>query len=123
MSGVCMIRLILVIVIFAFFLVFIGFNLPHKCDISFGFKTYKDVPVFLSALFSFVLGMIFTVPLVFSIGRGRKKAAPPSVKEPKKRWGKKDKAPQLPQGTETVKDGPSSGTFEVKKEDSPYGID
>ena len=122
-----MIRLILVIIIFAFFLVFIVFNLDNKCDISFGLRTVKDVPVFLSSLFSFVLGMVFTVPLVFSIGRKRKKPAadkasdsPPAM-EKKKRWGKKAKASR--QETGLIEDGVSSNVDGIKKENSPYGID
>ena len=130
-----MIRLILVIIIFAFFLVFIVFNLDNKCDISFGLKTIKDVPVFLSSLFSFVLGMMFTVPLVFSIGRKRKKSAVGKIAggnladdkssnapllEGRKRWGKKDKKNQ--QETGLIKDEASSDTHGNKKEDSPYGI-
>ena len=58
-----MARLIVFILIFAFFLAFIVLNLDNKCDISFGIKTLNDVPVFLSALCSFVLGMLITVPM------------------------------------------------------------
>jgi len=127
-----MIRLILVIIIFAFFLVFIVFNLDNKCDISFGLRTIKDVPVFLSSLFSFVLGMIFTVPLVFSIGRKRKKSVsdkaaenknlnPSAVIEKKKRWGRKTGNKQ--QETGLPEDGLSPNADGIKKENSPYGID
>ena len=98
-------RLILFILIFAIFLAFIVFNLDNKCDISVGFMTFKETPVFLSAFFSFIAGMVFAVPLVFSFGRKRKK---PSIPE------SPDKAPKEIQ---------YSGTDEVTKEKSPYGID
>jgi hypothetical protein len=106
-----MIRLLTVIVIFIIFICLIIFNLPNKCDVSFGFTTIKDVPVFLSALSSFVLGMFVTVPMMLF----RKKKQPPSV------FG--------PPDSETAKPGPfkkaklKSTPGEIKKEDSAYGID
>ena len=94
-----MIRLIMFIVIFAVFLAFIIFNLDNKSDISLGFITFKDIPVFLSAFFSFVVGMLFAVPLIVSFGRKRKKTS-------------------IPESS-----GKMTGTDEIKKEKSPYGID
>jgi len=107
-----MIRLIVFIVIFAFFLVFIVLNLDNRCDISIGIKTFKDIPVFLSALFSFILGMLFAAPLVFTLRRGRKKVSGPesSSEGTKKRIGKKSND-ELP------------GPDDYSKEKSPYGID
>jgi len=96
-----MIRLISIIVVFAVFLCFIMFNLPNKCDISLGFMSFKDVPIFLSALFSFVFGMIVSVPLMFF----RKKKQKPLVPGPSKKAELK-----------SVPD-------DIKKDDSPYGID
>jgi uncharacterized membrane protein len=96
-----MIRLISIIVVFVVFLCFIVFNLPNRCDVSFGFTAIKDVPIFLSVLSSFVLGMLVTVPMIL--------------------FGKKKQKPLLP--------GPSkkaelkSVPDNIKKEDSPYGID
>jgi len=58
-------RLIQIIVIFAIFLLFIVFNLNYKCTIWI-FKTIPDVPVFLIAFFSFVLGMLSTIPFIIS---------------------------------------------------------
>jgi uncharacterized integral membrane protein len=96
-------RLIAFILIFALFLAFIVFNLENKCDISFGFKTLSEVPVFLTAFTSFALGLLSAVPFV--VGRNRKKTSgsdfidsppPPSVEPgeaanpvPKKRRGSK----------------------------------
>ena len=95
-----MIRAIFFIVVFAIFLVFIALNLNNKSDVSFGFVSFKDVPIFLSTLFSFAVGMMFTLPLIL-YGKKRKKtpatqesaaqgAAPHDGKK-KKRWafGKK----------------------------------
>jgi uncharacterized integral membrane protein len=96
-----MIRLISIIVVFAVFLSFIMLNLPNKCDISFGFVSFKDVPIFLSALSSFVLGMLVTVPMMLF----RKKKQKPLVPGPAKKA--------------ELKSSPN----EIKKDDSPYGID
>ena len=113
-------RLIVFIIIFAIFLTFIVFNLDNKCDISIGFKTFKDIPVFLSALFSFVLGMLFAVPLLFSLGRGRRKKSESSMNS-KKFWGKKNGNDH--DDTVGKKHGQSSESEEYNKETSPYGID
>ena len=58
-------RLIQIIVFFAVILLFIVFNLDYKCTIWI-FKTIPDVPVFLIAFFSFVLGMLSTIPIIIS---------------------------------------------------------
>jgi hypothetical protein len=82
------------------------FNLPNKCDVSFGFTTIKDVPIFLSVLSSFVLGMLVTVPMMLF----HKKKPKPSILEPPK------SGPSKKAELKSVPD-------DVKKEDSPYGID
>ena len=100
-----MARLIALIVIFVVFLAFIVLNLDNKCDISFGFTSLEEVPVFLSALASFVLGMLVTVPLLLFRGKKPEKREKPALPKP----FKKAKVSELPD--------------EIKKEDSPYGID
>ena len=97
-----MVRLIVFIIIFAFFLAFIVLNLENKCDLSFGFMTLSDIPIFLSVLCSFILGMIVTVPML--LARGKKQEKP---------------LPQKPSKKAKVADTPDA----IKKEDSPYGID
>ena len=100
-----MIRLLGFIFIFAIFTCFIVLNLHHRSDLSFGFIEFNDVPVFLSVLCSFMLGMLFAIPLAFSLSRKRRAANKP----PKKA----DKSPH----TELAADD------QIKKETSPYGID
>ena len=92
-------RLVVIILIFALFIAFIVFNLENKSDVSFGFKTFEQIPVFLTAFSSFALGMLFALPFTISLDL--------------KRWGfgKKNKAPD------------ASDSDIVKKENSPYGID
>ena len=57
-------RLIQFIAIFALFLIFIVFNLENSSDISLGFVSFKDVPVFLTAFFAFIAGMTLTLPFI-----------------------------------------------------------
>jgi uncharacterized integral membrane protein len=59
-------RLIGFIVLFGIFVVFISFNLGNACDINLIVHTFTGVPVYLTALFSFVLGMLCTVPFMLS---------------------------------------------------------
>ena len=70
-------RLIVFIVLFLVFFLFIVFNLENKTDISFGFTVLKDIPVFITAFFSFIVGMFCTFPFIF---RKRKKTGDVQVK-------------------------------------------
>jgi len=66
-------RLIIVILIFAVFLVFITFNLDNRCDINFGFTKITGVPVFITVFISFILGLFCTLPLaIHAIKKHRK---------------------------------------------------
>jgi len=102
-----MIRVIVFILVFVFFLAFIVLNLNNKCDVSFGFTTIKDFPIFISVLSSFVLGMLVTIPMM--LFRKRDKQKPLIDENPKPVPSKKAKLKSLPD--------------DIKKEDSPYGID
>jgi uncharacterized integral membrane protein len=88
-----MVRLIGLILVFVIFLTFIILNLDNKCDISFGFTEVKDLPVFITAFASFVLGMLVTAPFVIALSR-RKRSGPPSEgKPPKPKKGEKNTPP------------------------------
>jgi uncharacterized integral membrane protein len=113
-------RLIGFILLLAVFLFFIVFNLDNTCDISFGFKEIPQVPVYLTALFSFVLGLLWVVPSLVSLRikmakiRKTERVDAPS---PKKRWGKKkdETLPEL--------ESPVPKIDEPYRKDGPYGID
>jgi len=66
-------KLLAFIVIMALVLVFIGFNLDNRCDISIVFITFHTVPVVITILGAYLLGLVSA--LVLSIGRHRKGAA------------------------------------------------
>jgi uncharacterized integral membrane protein len=75
-----MARLIGFILVFVVFLTFVVLNLDNKCEISFGFKTIPQVPVFITAFSSFILGMIVAVPLVLALDRKKR----PGLQKPPK---------------------------------------
>ena len=106
-----MIRLLGFIVIFVVFTCFIVLNLQHRSDLSFGFITFNDVPVFLSVLCSFMLGMLVAIPLAFSLSWKRRSANKQAKKQEKS--SQIEKTPQIE----------LADSDQIKKEPSPYGID
>ena len=104
-------RLIGLIIILGIFLAFIAVNLDNKCNISFGFYTTKsEVPVFLTAFSSFVLGMLCAAPFIISFRVKRKVRAgkAEAARKAKKKGGKGE---ETGAGSE---DGSSAG--------GPYGV-
>ena len=112
-----MLRLIGFITFFAIFLVFIILNLGNTGNINFGFVTLDDFPVSITALASFFLGMVFTIPLIITLKR--RKAAN-EIKEPKEIKEKIEK----PKKEKKKKDKKSKDAQEdeLPKENEPYGI-
>ena len=100
-----MARLIFFIILFALFLIFIGLNLNNHCDVNLGFYAFDNAPVYVTAMASFFLGMLCTLPIFFSL---KKKEAPKQAKEKPEK--KKKKTPHAEQD-------------EIPKENGPYGID
>ncbi|MDR1929511.1 MAG: hypothetical protein LBQ44_02670 [Treponema sp.] len=103
-------RLIGLIVILTLLLVFIGFNLDNRCDISFGFAKFPDVPIYLTVFASFMLGMFLS--LIFFLFKA---------------IGGKDKKPARPRGGRYAGGGSGgdSGREDTlpRGNDGPYGID
>lgn len=56
-------RLISWILSFIVILFFTGFNLDNKVNISLIFVKFEQVPVFIIVFVSFILGLLFAVPL------------------------------------------------------------
>ncbi|MDR1419513.1 MAG: hypothetical protein LBI86_03990 [Treponema sp.] len=98
-------RLIGFIVLFGIFLAFITLNLGNSSDISFGFRVFTGVPVYLTVFASFILGMLCTIPVMVSIRLKKRGKLKTEEKQPKP-----DK-----KGAGDVEELPGA--------DSPYGID
>ena len=100
-------KLIYFLLIVLFLGLFAGFNMKNSCDISLIFYTFENVPVYVSNIFSFLIGLILTIPFFF--GSKKKKNKPVNekketftasdgvgidtvdLKKPKKSWFKRKK--------------------------------
>ena len=58
-------KLLAFILVMTIVLVFIGFNLENRCDVSLAFYTFTNVPVVITILASFLLGLLMAFPLSF----------------------------------------------------------
>jgi uncharacterized integral membrane protein len=74
-------RLVAVFLIVAVFLVFVMFNLDNRCNINFGFKEFKEVPVFMTIFISFILGLLCALPF-FLRSKKLNKEKPVNEKRP-----------------------------------------
>lgn len=82
-------------------LVFIGFNLDNRCDISLAFVTLRQVPIVITILSSFLLGLLvaFLASLGAKVGAKRQagrvggaQPAAPYKPDASKSGGRKTKA-------------------------------
>jgi uncharacterized integral membrane protein len=65
-------KMIFFLLIVFVIVLFIFFNIDTSSDISFGFVTYHDVPIFISLFLAFTAGVVITIPMIL-LGKGRKK--------------------------------------------------
>lgn len=74
MSG----KAIYFFIVVLLFALFASFNLNNHVDVSIGFKTFENIPIFLFALFSFLIGFLVTVPFFI---KGQRKEKPSNRKK------------------------------------------
>lgn len=72
-------KLIFFLVLAVVLVAFIGFNLSNSCDVSFGFARIQGVPVYLTILVSFLLGMLAVTPFAFHFIRKKGSKAKPAA--------------------------------------------
>ena len=65
-------KLILFVIVIIIVAIFVGVNHANVCNISFIFTELQNVPVYVTILVSFVVGMLIMLP--FTIGKKRGKA-------------------------------------------------
>ena len=65
-------RLIFFVIVVVLATIFVGFNLGNACDVSLIFHDFKNVPVFITIIVSFLLGIIVMLPFAFG-KKNRKK--------------------------------------------------
>lgn len=90
-----------IIILLILVTIFAGVNLENKCNISFAFYTFENIPVFMTAIISFAAGAILMLP--FTIFRGKKKN---STKTPPQ----KQDVPKIEEDSKTLFD------FKIKRE-------
>ena len=101
------IKLIGTIILLILVTIFAGVNLDNKCDITFIIHTFKDVPVFMTVIISFAIGLIVMLPFTF----GRRKRKAPKVE-----------AKNVESSSESKKAETESKTlfdFKIKRDASP----
>jgi len=101
------IKLIGTIILLILVTIFAGVNLDNKCDITFIIHTFKDVPVFMTVIISFAIGLIVMLPFTF----GRRKRKAPKVE-----------AKNVESASESKKAETESKTlfdFKIKRDASP----
>jgi uncharacterized integral membrane protein len=64
-----MVRFILVLVFLIIYIVFAIINLGNNTALDFGFGKLENVPISLTVLISFVLGLLCATPLIFIRGK------------------------------------------------------
>lgn len=97
LEGNMVIRLLGTIAGFVILASFVGFNLDNKCNVSLIFKTFENVPVFITIMISFSAGLLFTLPfaLTHRVKKAKKEKqnnVPAAVKDKKEKNDKKEKA-------------------------------
>lgn len=70
-------KLLVLIAVLAMVLVFIGFNLDNRCDISLVFVTFRSVPVVISLLTAYLIGLLSAFFLALGRRGGSNKTASP----------------------------------------------
>lgn len=67
-------KLLFYLVLIGVILVFVGLNLTNTSDISLGFVTFEDVPVFLSLFAAFAIGVGVAIPYAVQASSRKTKA-------------------------------------------------
>mgnify|MGYP006907956463 CR=1 FL=1 len=77
------VRLIGTIILLLAVTLFAGANLDNRCNINFIFKTVQNVPVFLTAVVSFLAGAIVMIPFTFHSRKNKKNGAEAKISKQK----------------------------------------
>jgi len=67
-------KLIFYLVVVGLILVFVGLNLGNTTDISLGFVTYEEIPVFMGLFVAFFLGVAVSIPIAVQTSSRKTKA-------------------------------------------------
>ena len=72
-------KMVFFLAILAIVVFFAGFNITNVSDISFGFYTVIDVPIFISLFIAFIAGALVMIPFV--AGKNKRRGGKPRIEE------------------------------------------
>lgn len=106
-------KLIFFLIILTIVVLFAGFNINNTSDVSFGFKTAKDVPIFISLFIAFLLGNFVMLPFALSRTRKTRKAKKAKKEAKQEKMEKKElkKALKGKKGSKESLETPESDPF------------
>ncbi|MCK7503691.1 MAG: hypothetical protein MZV70_05960 [Desulfobacterales bacterium] len=93
-------RLFFLALVMVLLVTFIGFNIENRCDVSFAFYKFEDVPVVLTILSSFALGLVAGLPFAL-----RRRSPGLGFQAPRAKKGKPGAAVGEPPRDERFPDG------------------
>ncbi len=93
-------RLFFLALVMVLLVTFIGFNIENRCDVSFAFYKFEDVPVVLTILSSFALGLVAGLPFAL-----RRRVRASVSKPPRAKKGRPGAAAGEPPRDERFPDG------------------
>ncbi len=76
-------KLLFYLVVLSVVVLFAGVNIRNVSDVSVGFHTFEDIPIFVSLFAAFFLGVLVTLPFTY-VKYLRKRAKFPKQKKEKK---------------------------------------
>lgn len=83
-------KLIFFLIILTLVVLFAGFNIANTVDISLGFRTFEDIPIFIALFIAFVLGNFVMLPFALGKNRRNKKAKAAKAQEKLEKQEKKE---------------------------------
>ncbi|MFP4153815.1 MAG: hypothetical protein ACOC2V_02060 [Alkalispirochaeta sp.] len=98
-------KLIFYLVIVGLILVFVGLNLGHTTDISLGFVTYEEIPVFMGLFVAFFLGVAVSIPIAVQSSSRKTKARSERKRERAERKQERAERKQLRKTERTERGG------------------
>ena len=86
-------RMAFFLIILALVVFFAGFNITNVSDISFGFYTIENVPIFISLFISFLVGTLVMIPFV---AKSKVKSKKKNKDDDQTQCAREETIPELP---------------------------
>jgi uncharacterized integral membrane protein len=100
-------KLLALILLMAFVLVFVGFNLDNRSDLSLVFYTFNNVPVVITLLVSFLMGLV--VAFIFTVSKALKPGSSKSAERHTRKSARSNSAGMLDRSPDHYQEAPPHG--------------